>query len=55
MLGTNYIGTIAQQRDGAYEFIPHRAGPFCTALRLPAGTLGAKSAAAIQRLVRGLL
>ena len=55
LLTTNYVGTVAEQRNGAYEFIPNGGGPFCASLRLPTGPHVAKTYPAIQRLVRGLL
>ena len=55
LLTTNYVGTVAEQRNGAYEFIPNGGGPFCAPLRLPTGPHVAKTYPAIQRLVRGLL
>ena len=55
LLISNYVGTIAEQRNGAYEFVPNCVGPFCASLRLPTGPHVAKTYPAIQRLVRGLL
>ena len=55
LLGTNYVGLIAEQRNGAYEFLPNCSGPFCVGLRLTPGPRVAKTYSAVQRLVRGML
>ncbi len=54
-LGTNYVGTIAEQHSGTYEFVPHRSGPFYTALCLLPGPLVATSDTGIRKMVSGLL
>ena len=55
LLGTDYVGVIAERWGGGYEFIPHRIGPFCASLRLPAGQHIGRNYPAVRKLVHGLL
>ena len=32
MLGTKYIGIVAERRDGMQEFVPYRSGASCNAI-----------------------
>ena len=55
LLDTNYVGTLAERPDGVYEFIPHRSGPFCIALRLSDGLHIAVSFKAMEAVVWRLM
>ena len=55
LLDSNHVGIIAQQQRGPFEFIPHRSGSFCRALRLPNGPHVADNENAMRCIVRKLL